>query len=422
MASNIAQMCLERYLNTDVGKKRPHIKQGRRDGKNNKPSSDSDSLSNYELGLIDDAKSSWSKYKKYQQDELGSASSKMDHEEFARDETSADKIDNLNDAKQKELENFTTTDGPGSSKQKLLNEEYEESIEDVRKIKTLLNRPLQTQFVRSYLPFMIILAIIETPINRLAFELFFQDESQFIAFALSAAIGSIIVFFAHVCGTHLKYSTCKEAKPNLFKTYFLIIFVAIFSLLLMWIIAQMRQQYIEFTQTGQELPTLQSLQQGDVLGGLAKDFFKWDLGIAGYLLLLANIAIFTVGFIAAYLRHDSHQDYEKTYIKERQTKSYRDKQKRYYDTRFAKINSDYNEKIDFIKRDNVTIDQNLEKYKSDKESLKSLEESDFNIVVSSLRKEIRAYRQGNGETRSTPEPNYFKSIDDNFLKDQIKNT
>ena len=72
---------------------------------------------------------------------------------------------------------------------------------------------------------MIILAIIEIPINRLAFEYFFDAETRFIAFAIAAAIGSMIVFFAHVGGTYLKYSTCKELKPNLTKTYSLVFFV-----------------------------------------------------------------------------------------------------------------------------------------------------------------------------------------------------
>ena len=69
----------------------------------------------------------------------------------------------------------------------------------------------------------------------------------------------------------------------------------------------------------------------------------------------------------------------------------------------------YNLDIEFKKQDKI-----------EKENLSNVEESDFNIVISGLKKEILAYRQGNMETRKTPEPAYFKNIDDDSIRNQVK--
>ena len=49
-----------------------------------------------------------------------------------------------------------------------------------------------------------------------------------------------------------------------------------------------------------------------------------------------------------------------------------------------------------------------------------MSKSHFNIVISGVKKEILAYRQGNTETRKTPEPTYFNKIDDDSVRNQVK--
>ena len=160
--------------------------------------------------------------------------------------------------------------------------------------------------------------------------------------------------------------------------------------------------------------------QSGALGEFAMDTLSVDLGFAGYLLLLSNIAIFSVGFIAAYMRHDSHPGYEKAEKAERTARKNRDSFETKHQATFADITKEHDDKIEHIRAQTVNVDQNLEDYTIEKENLSNVEESDFNIVISGIKKEILAYRQGNIETRKTPEPAYFKKIDDDSIRNQVK--
>jgi hypothetical protein len=421
MASNLATLHLSRYLSTDQRSKREYVRQGNKDGSKEIPNSEKTELSAYELGLVADANSSWANYKRDQVAAKNQADKKIRTETHAKDETSFVRIQNEENEKTNKLKQHTLTNGPDSPIQQQLNTALDNSIDSIKSIKTILSRDLQTSFVNVYLPFMIILAIIEIPINKLAFEFFFDAETQFIAFAIAAAIGSMIVFFAHVGGTYLKYSTCKELKPSLAKTYSLILFVGSLSLVLMWVVAKLRAKYLVALESDtQEMLEFDNLMQSGALGDFTLDTLSVDLGFAGYLLLLANIAIFSVGFIAAYMRHDSHPGYEKAENAERKARKNRDSFETRYQATFAVITKEHDNKIENIRKQTVTVDQNLEDYTIEKENLSNVEESDFNIVISGLKKEILAYRQGNAETRKTPEPPYFKKIEDDSIRNQVK--
>ena len=53
---------------------------------------------------------------------------------------------------------------------------------------------------RVYLPLMVALALVEVPVNRLAFELFFQEQPA-VSLALAVVVGAVLMFFAHMVGT-----------------------------------------------------------------------------------------------------------------------------------------------------------------------------------------------------------------------------
>ena len=126
---------------------------------------------------------------------------------------------------------------------------------------------------------MLILAFLESPLNSLAFEMFFQGRLIW-SFAIALAVGSIFIYFAHVGGEKLKETTCKELKQNKTARYILVIALSVFSLLVMWFIAQIRQDYIEQL-GGQGGMTINDwLAQDGIAGTVKEKLFRWDLDFA----------------------------------------------------------------------------------------------------------------------------------------------
>ena len=95
------------------------------------------------------------------------------------------------------------------------------------------------KIISVYLPFMIILACLESPLNALAFELFFKDTLLF-SYGIALALGTILIYFAHVGGEKIKETTCKELEQSKTSRYILVIVLSLFAFIVIWFLAQMR--------------------------------------------------------------------------------------------------------------------------------------------------------------------------------------
>jgi hypothetical protein len=132
-----------------------------------------------------------------------------------------------------------------------------------------------------------------------------------------------------------------------------------------------------------------------------------NLGQAGIFLLLVNLLVYICGFIAAFIRHDSHPDYE-----------YAQKQYDKYRAELTKVIKGYDNKVATIDKRKSDLHTNIRKerdiadermYEIDKEI------DDINYRVSELKtrtlevlsSRINTYRQANRSSRTKPEPIYF---------------
>ena len=414
---NIGQMTLSRYFNQNTRQLKPHEKEGERDGKRNKPPQDSDNWSGYEQQLIATAKNKWAQYQQHKKQQIKQIEGRVEAEESKRDEEYVQNVSILKDEQEQELSSFTDNEGSTSPKQTQYERDHDNTIEAKKKLQILLNRPLQTKIVSVYLPFMIILACLESPLNALAFELFFKDTLLF-SYGIALALGTILIYFAHVGGEKIKETTCKELEQDKTSRYILVIVLSVFAFIVIWFLAQMRQEYLDMISAGDDSDIL-GLLETDGLGGVIKDkVFKWDLGIDGYLLLIGNLAIYFVGLLASYMRHDSHPDYEKAHRDEEKAKNTRDQQEKFYTKKYNDIKSGYDKKINFKARELNNIEEEIGKLRDKEKRIKESEESDLNVILTGLNAEIVAFQKGNESTRTDPTPKYFGSL--KVTKDDIR--
>ena len=406
---NIGQMTLSRYFNNNPKKLKPHEKEGERDGKRNKPDQGSDNWSGYEQQLIATAKNKWSQYQQHKKQQITQIEGRVKAEEDKRDEGYVQNVSILENEKEEELTRFTNNEGPQSPKQTQFNRDHDNTIEAKKKLQILLNRPLQTKIVNVYLPFMIILACLESPLNALAFELFFKDTLLF-SYGIALALGTILIYFAHVGGEKIKETTCKELKQSKASRYILVVVLSLFSFIVIWFLAQMREEYLAMINAGDDSDIL-GILEADGIGSVITDrVFKFDLGIDGYLLLIGNLAIYLVGLLASYMRHDSHPDYEKAHKDEEKAKNIRDNQERKYTKEYNDIQKKYDDQINFKSRELNNIEEEIGKFRDREKRIKESEESDLKVLLTGVQSEIVAYQKGNESTRTDPNPLYFNSL------------
>ena len=94
-----------------------------------------------------------------------------------RDDHIGQRMTDLREERQRALHALDSTKGPMSApfvRAALASEEAEKALRAVRA--QVNGRPLRRGLVHVYLPLMAALALVEVPVNRLAFELFFQEQ------------------------------------------------------------------------------------------------------------------------------------------------------------------------------------------------------------------------------------------------------
>lgn len=172
-------------------------------------------------------------------------------------------------------------------------------------------RPLRTHFGRLYPVMMAVLALAEVPVNRAAFELTFREE-PIVSLLLAAAVGGLLMAFAHVVGMLLRRWPERPrfaqvaARGGALAAMLGVVLGGIYAL------ALMRQVFMRLAASENE-GFAQRLQ--DALAGTPHEavtaIASLPLGISDYAFIAVNLLVFTFGVVASYLRHDPHPDYEK---------------------------------------------------------------------------------------------------------------
>lgn len=227
------------------------------------------------------------------------------------DEEIGQRLQECRQARQVALDNLDQTIGPRSAAYGRSAQTLEEAEKAHRAVRAQVGgRPLRRSLVRVYAPLLILLALIEVPVNRLAFELFFQEQPV-ISLSLALAVGAMLMFFAHLVGVLMRRMEFPSKPAARIGRGLAILLLLSLVGALMYVLAGMRQLYVQLLQSeaGSLQDQIQQLTQGGAASALAS-VANTDLGRAGWTLLLLNIALFTLGLAASFLRHDPHPDYE----------------------------------------------------------------------------------------------------------------
>ncbi|HEX3350826.1 MAG TPA: hypothetical protein VHS58_22265 [Acetobacteraceae bacterium] len=228
-----------------------------------------------------------------------------------RDEHIGQKLIETRENRQVALQHLERTAGPLSARYAAAAKAVEDAERGLRAIRAdVSGRPLRTAFVPFYLAALVALALIEVPVNRLAFELFFQEQPIF-SLLLALAAGAVLIFFAHIVGTLIRRVEQPSPRAQQARRIGAIALFLILAGGLIYVLASMRQLYVHLLES--EQGSLQQQVEALTNRGAASaisNVASTNLGTAGVTLLVINVVLFAVGAALSFMRHDPHPDYE----------------------------------------------------------------------------------------------------------------
>ena len=196
----------------------------------------------------------------------------------------------------------------------------------------------------TYWAVLLLLSVAEVPINRLAFELFFQEQPLF-SLILAGAMGIALMFLAHLAGLLIR----REPQPPRWRQVRHVGGLAIVLLVtgtLVYALATMRQRYIQLLQNegGSLQQQVESILHGNAASAV-KEVASTQLGTAGYTLMALNVTLFVVGAAASFLRHDPHPDYEAVWRRERRDRARLTRTRARFEARLDAAQKQYDTRI-----------------------------------------------------------------------------
>ena len=181
------------------------------------------------------------------------------------------------------------------------------------------SRPLRARPGPLYPLLMLLLALAEVPVNRAAFELTFREEPIF-SLLLAAAVGVILVSFAHVVGLMLRQWPRRPSVGQIAARVAALAVILATAGAGVYVMAKMRQGFMRLVSAEND-GFAQRLQEA-LRGGTQQTVAVMadvPLTIGDWTFIAVNVLIFTFGAVASFLRHDPHPDYEKAIREARKT-------------------------------------------------------------------------------------------------------
>jgi hypothetical protein len=407
-----SKKAFEPFLQGGYGYVRQAEKQGCVDGAAEYPPPDARDVSDFERSTLQKAKTIWQDYRaqKLLERKRGVNAFKEMTEQIERDSSRSEQT--IGARQKKALDLLEAEKGEDSSTFKSLKREYEEALNRQKEIETQLGRPLHISLRNVYIPLMVMLAIAEIPVNRLAFELFFESMPA-VSLLLSAAVGALLIFFAHILGEQIKHSRCPVQSvggPNSLGIG-LIIFI---SLMLIYSLGVMREQLVNLEAASVinlENLTLEQLT-ADTESNAA---FSFALGSKGVFLVILNIAIAFSGVLASFFRHDSHPFLEKATLRAQQTSKAFLSHQQSYERDQISILRQFNQEAELSEQQREQREQHIEAITKERNAIDNEIEELRAELKMELTRSIRAYRAENLATRSTPPPKYFEDTEEGII-------
>ncbi len=392
---------ISKYLELQQHELQSASARGKADGSSSAFASSITDYVGYMQDTINAARGSWSNYQSEFKQSLAETTKELADQQYASGVKIPEEISQLEEKKAQDEALFQTKEGRHSA-------DYEKTEEDLRlakvdydKIRAELNRPLNTKFERIYVPFLIVLAVAEVPLNRSAFLLYF-DQSPTVVLALAFAVGGMLVFFAHSIGHLIKEQNGPHASGNA-GPWLGIGSIAVVTAVLMYFLTIMRQTYTETMKAGT------TFDWGDEsrLGVFQESLFQ-PLNSDGIGLLVLNFSIYFAGILASFFRHDAHPSYEKIVRTHEKLRSKMSSKQERMEKRLNEIQKAHNNALATLntRRQNSQLD--VERLSSEIQELNEMKSSDEKTLLNNLDQLLVAYQNGYRQaSQSKGTPKFF---------------
>lgn len=402
----IRKRALGNFLDFGDANVRTARKQGGIDGAANLPEASDEQISSWEANFLDSAKSAWNNYASLMRLEKDRSIAEFNEltETLERETTRVG--DTLGQRQKKALDMLEAESGESSITYRKLKTDYDEKRRTKESVEKQLGRPLQVSLLRGYLPLMAVLAIAEIPVNRLAFELFFESMPA-VSLLLSGAVGCLLIFFAHIVGKQYRHTQCPITSKDKRGVFFAIAGLVSVSLLLMFFLGMMREQLVAL-QAGVSI-NLEDLNLDDLAAGKGADpnSFSFTIGSKGVFLILLNFVIFLAGILASYFRHDPHPFLEQLTRDSEDAKSKFDKHMKVFEDRQISILKQFNSELTKNEDEYQRREEQINQIRSKRELLDREIELSRQLLSAELTRTLRAYREENLAQRTSAPPAYF---------------
>jgi hypothetical protein len=410
----IAKKILGPAVDPSATESRKMARQGEIDAMVEEPNSATESLGKSEQDYIDHVVDRWKLFKSslfFEKQKLAREKEELVHRLNVSLKAEEELI--LNEQK-KEIDLLDVEMGLNSAPRKSFQEIYSAAEDQINELKSHLNRPLEVKFVKTYILLMAALSIAEVPVNRLAFELFFEQMPA-VSLLLSAAVGLLFVFFAHIVGTQLKRSLCPLTALNKDRTYIAVFLITLSAIMIMYFLGLMREQLVE-TQAASSIDLSELLAQTSEPGADGSSKFNFLIGQKGVFLIIINFSIFLSGVLLAFYRHDSNPYYEDFSGLYQKSKHDLNNHVRLYEKKHVELLRIFKDRLNKNGALRFEIEKNLERISNHLDNIENQEDVFNQKVMTEVRLCISEYRKSNKQNRKTPAPSYFsKGIESSVL-------
>ena len=305
--------------------------------------------------------------------------------------------------------------GPNSNSYATARRSAEQTEQQLGLIQGDLGRALQTKMERIYPVVFLVVALLEVPINRYAFEYFFE-ETAVLALGLALGFGFAFAAFAHWTGSLLKHTTGEKTWKKRAGAYAAAAGILIVTGTAIYFLALMRERYIQFQE--QSARGLGEFLVEDGLRETAAELLSTELTEAGWTLLLLNLVVFVVGTFCAYQRHDPHPYYETiTKRAQKAVAKYQVIQDR-YDRKRGQLEVERDEELQQLEQRTERVTTNLGEIEKAKNAIRNCRAQAVKAIAVNLHARLNMYELANRLARDKV-PTAFGQYDEDTIRNEI---
>jgi hypothetical protein len=413
----IAKKTLGAIIDPNSGEPKKMARLGEVDGRVEEPVSSSNLFGKSEQDYIDQVVDRWRLFKNslfFEKQKLTRDKEELNHKLSVSLRSEEELIAN---EQKKEIDLLDVEMGTNSAARKNMQEIFNSAEEQINDLKSHLNRPLDIKFVKTYFLLMAFLSLAEVPVNQMAFELFFESLPA-ISLLLSAAVGILFVFFAHVVGTQFKRTQCPLTALNKDRSYLAIFLITSMALLIMYFLGVMREALVE-TQNASSINLADLLAQSANESSDIGSKFNFVVGSKGIFLIIINFSIFLSGVLLAFFRHDSNPYYEDLSTLYEKAKLDLNNHIKQYEKRHVELLRGFKDRLNRNANLRFEIEKNIERITNSIQNIESQEVIYRERIIGEMRLCIQEYRKANKQVRKTDAPVYFTKRFDSEISELI---